>query len=349
MSHLLILAGSLAVSALATPLVRMVAHRSGWLDVPTTRKVKTGAVPRLGGVAIGLAFYAAFLAATIVGGGPPDATPGAANGMRPLLVGGALMLILGLVDDVLDLRARVKFVGQILIAAGVVLLGLVIDRVGTPFGTLELGPLAGPLTVVWIVAVVNAINLIDGLDGLASGVTLTAAGALYLVALGQPDPLPGLVLVALAGAVIGFLIYNFHPASIIMGDSGSMFLGFMLAGAAVVMSHDPNRPFSGAVPLLALGLPILDTAFAVIRRARAGLPIFRADGEHIHHQLLVVGLSLRAAVIVLYAVSLAFAALAVIAAVTTGLVGGVILVLGIAVAALLAARLNARSGSPPAA
>ena len=340
-SHLLTLAVSVAVAAGLTPLVRAVALRSGWLDLPARRKVKTRAVPRLGGVAIGIAVYAAL--ALGLASGSEGASPAVSGPLLALLLGGVLMLGLGLVDDVRELPARVKFLGQILIAAGVVPLGLVIERVDTPFGPVTLGLLGAPLTVVWIVGVVNALNLIDGLDGLASGVTLIASAALYLVALGQLDAFPGVVLTAVAGAVIGFLVHNFHPASIIMGDSGSMFLGLMLAGVAIVMSHDPARPLSGAVPLLALGLPILDTAYAVVRRARAGLPIFRADREHIHHQLLAIGLSHRAAVIVLYAVSLAFGGLAVVAGWADGAIAGAIFLAAVVGGATLAAWTSARA------
>jgi UDP-GlcNAc:undecaprenyl-phosphate GlcNAc-1-phosphate transferase len=171
-----------------------------------------------------------------------------------------------------------------------------------------------PLTVLWIVAVINAVNLIDGLDGLAAGVSLTILGAFAIISgrEGYDPMLP--VIAATAGAAIGFLAYNLHPASIIMGDTGSMFLGFVIAAIGISLTQDGVEPHPPWVPLVALGVPILDMIWAVIRRSAAGSPIHVADRGHIHHQLLKRGLTQRDAMLLLTAVSAVFAVLAVLLA-----------------------------------
>lgn len=340
MSHLLVVAVALALSATGTPLVRALAHRSGWLDVPAARKVKTRAVPRLGGVAIAIAFFGALTAAGLTGAGAPaDLLSQPAS--RALLVGAAAMAIMGLLDDLLELRARTKFVGQLLIAILVVVMGLSIREVAMPWGEVELGPFAGSaLTVLWLVGVVNALNLVDGLDGLASGVALAAAGALYVIGAVDGQSLTPLLMAALGGAVLGFLAYNLHPASIIMGDSGSMFLGFALAAAAVTLSDGRSEALPAAVPLLALGLPLLDTAIAIVRRVRLRVPLFRADREHIHHKLLAAGLSPRGAMLTLHAGALVLAALAVAGTWLGALTATLILVVAATIGVLLALRLE---------
>lgn len=307
-------ATAVVIGLVATPLVRGYAHRRGLLDQPGGRKVHRVAIPRLGGIAMAIAFGVALGAAIIVS---PDL--GAMGGLRPnrapeILLGVALLLLVGVVDDVRGMRALVKLTLQVAVAAITWWLGLSVDRLHLPWGIVDLGILSLPITVAWIVAVINAVNLIDGLDGLASGVVLTALGAFGLLAAGDGiDPTLPLI-AATAGAAVGFLAYNLHPATIIMGDTGSMFLGFVVAAIGLSLTQDGVRPFPPWVPIVALGVPIIDTAWAIVRRTASGEPFFVADRGHVHHQLLRRGLSQRDAMLILTALSAGLAVMAVLLA-----------------------------------
>ncbi len=305
---------ALVVGLVATPIVRGFAHGQGLLDEPGGRKVHRVAIPRLGGVAMAIAFAAAVGVAILMS---PDL--GAVGGLRPnraaaILVGVALLVVVGVVDDVRGMRALVKLSFQVATAIVAWWLGLSIELLHLPWGIVELGILSLPITVAWIVGVINAINLIDGLDGLASGVVLTALGAFGLLAAvdGVDPTLP--LIAATAGAAVGFLAYNLHPASIIMGDTGSMFLGFVVAAIAISLTQDGVHPVSPWVPIVALGVPIVDTAWAIVRRTARGEPFFVADRGHIHHQLLRRGLSQRDAMLILTAASAGLGVVAVLLA-----------------------------------
>ena len=305
---------ALVVGLVATPIVRGFAHGQGLLDQPGGRKVHRVAIPRLGGVAMAIAFAAAVGVAILMS---PDL--GAVGGLRPnraaaILVGVAVLVVVGVVDDVRGMRALVKLSFQVATAIVAWWLGLSIELLHMPWGIVELGILSLPITVAWIVGVINAVNLIDGLDGLASGVVLTALGAFGLLAAvdGVDPTLP--LIAATAGAAVGFLAYNLHPASIIMGDTGSMFLGFVVAAIAISLTQDGVHPVSPWVPIVALGVPIVDTAWAIVRRTARGEPFFVADRGHIHHQLLRRGLSQRDAMLILTAVSAGLGVVAVLLA-----------------------------------
>jgi UDP-GlcNAc:undecaprenyl-phosphate GlcNAc-1-phosphate transferase len=305
-------AAALVVALVVTPLVRDLAHRLNLLDQPGGRKVHETPVPRLGGVAMAIAFGVAIGLATFAS---PDL--GAVGGIRPnraptILVGVALLLVVGVVDDTRGMRALPKLLLQVGVATIAWSLGLSIDRLNLPWGFVDLGVLSLPVTVAWIVGVINAINLIDGLDGLATGVVLTVLFAFGLLAAadGVDPTLP--IIAATAGAAVGFLAYNLHPASIIMGDTGSMILGFVVAVVGISLTQDGVIPQPPWVPIIALGVPIADTIWAVIRRTARGEPFFVADRGHIHHQLLRLGLSQRDAMLILTAVSAALAVLAVL-------------------------------------
>ena len=222
-----------------------------------------------------------------------------------LLVGGSFIVLVGIIDDYKNLPAKVKLVGQILAAAVLVIafdvrIDFITDRFGDFFYTEWL---AIPLTIFWIVCLTNTINLIDGLDGLAAGVATIASVTIFLVALQQNIMLVAVLTAALAGAACGFLYYNFNPARIFMGDSGSMFLGYMLAGISVIGAVKCAATIALIVPILALGLPILDTTFAIVRRYRGGVPIFKPDKGHLHHRLMDLGFSQRQAVLLMYVIS----------------------------------------------
>ena len=307
-------ATALVVGLVATPIVRGYAERRGLLDQPGGRKVHRIAVPRLGGVAMAIAFGVAIGAATLAS---PDL--GAVGGLRPnraaaILVGVALLVVIGIIDDTRGMRALVKLALQSGVALVAASLGLVVERFHMPWGIVELGVLSIPITVAWIVGVINAVNLIDGLDGLASAVALTVLFAFGLLAAGDGvDPtLP--IIAATAGAAVGFLAYNLHPATIIMGDTGSMFLGFVVAAIAISQTQDGVHPVPPWIPIIALGVPIIDTLWAIVRRTARREPFFVADTGHVHHQLLRLGLSQRDAMLILTAVSAGFAVLAVLLA-----------------------------------
>jgi UDP-GlcNAc:undecaprenyl-phosphate GlcNAc-1-phosphate transferase len=306
---------AVVVGWLLTPVVRDAAHGAGLLDEPEERKVHVTPIPRLGGVAIAAAFYVGIAAGLIVTRLSGDALGGEAGSLPGILVGGALIAGVGLLDDLQGMRARVKLVAQLVVALVAFGLGLSIDRLSGPWGTVDLDGWSLLLTVAWIVAMINAVNLIDGLDGLASGVALTAMFAFFVMS----SQLGGItaadvVLAAGAGAVLGFLRYNLQPASIIMGDTGSMLLGFLLAAVAIGLTQAPGGGVAPWAAILAVGLPLLDVAWAVLRRLAAGDPVFAPDKRHIHHQLLARGLSMTAVVAILWLVSAAFGVVATILA-----------------------------------
>jgi len=303
------LAATVASGAL-TPLVRKVALRFGALDhALTSRKVHGKAIPRLGGIAIVLAFYAPLVALHFVqsdvGGrfwGHPEKALG-------LLGGGLAIAALGVYDDLKGANARTKFLVQFAVAGAMYAVGFRIDSIANPWGApIALGWLGLPFTMLWIAGVVNALNLIDGLDGLAGGVALIAISTTLAMAVLRSQPLMLLFTAALAGAVLGFLFYNFNPATIFMGDTGSMFLGFVLATTAIQTNQKASTAVAIVLPIVALGVPIADTLLAMARRAARGAPLFSADRGHIHHRLLDLGLSHRATVLVLYAASIALGA-----------------------------------------
>ena len=307
-------AAALVVGLIVTPLVRGVAHHRGLLDQPGPRKVHQLPIPRLGGVAMAIAFGVAIGGATIA-----DPDLGSTLVLRPnrapaILIGVGLLLLIGIVDDTRGMRAIVKLALQVAVATLAWGLGLSIDQLFLPWAVVNLGPLALPLTVAWIVGVINAVNLIDGLDGLAAGVVLTVLGAFGLLAANDGVDPTLYIVAATIGAAVGFLAYNLHPATIIMGDTGSMVLGFVVAAVAISLTQDGAEPHAPWVPIVALGVPLLDTAWAIIRRTARGNPVFAADREHIHHQLLRLGFSQRDAMLSLTAVSAALAVVAVLLA-----------------------------------
>jgi len=304
---------SLPVAALLTPLASALARRFGLLDhALTSRKVHGRPIPRLGGVAMVLAFYVPVLGLFLTDSGVGRlfySDPPRAFGF---IMGGLAIALLGVYDDLRGAGARTKFTVQFGVALAMYLLGFRVDQIASPFGdAIQLGWLGLPFTLMWIVGVVNAMNLIDGLDGLAGGVALIAVGSTFLVALGRGEPLMMLFTAALAGSVLGFLFYNFNPASIFMGDTGSMFLGFILAVSALRTHQKGATAVAMLVPIVALGLPIGDTLLSIARRAVRGVPLFHSDRGHIHHRLMALGLSQRQTVLVLYGLCLLLGAAAV--------------------------------------
>ncbi len=293
---------SLAVGAALTPLAGMLARRWGALDhALSSRKIHGRPVPRTGGIAIVAAFFLPVLWVLAGGGTTGDLSRDARLRALGLLLGGILIAGLGVYDDLHGAGARLKLSVQFAAAALVYALGYRVDELSLPFlEHLRLGWLGLPLTVVWIVGVVNAVNLIDGLDGLAAGLGLVAVVATALVASQGGHPLTVFLMAALGGAILAFLFFNLNPASIFMGDTGSMFIGFVLAAASLRAHQRPCGAVALLVPFVLLGIPIADTLLAIARRAARGAPIFAADREHLHHKLLALGLSPRRAALAMW-------------------------------------------------
>lgn len=317
---------SLAVATVLTPLVLRVALARGLYDVPNERKVHSRPIPRLGGIAIVTGFFAPVTGLLLVDAGLTSFLTSSHTQLVGLYVGGLLVAILGLYDDLLGADAKKKFVVQIGVAILMWVLDYRIELISNPFGgQFELGYLSLPVTVFWFVGVMNAVNLIDGLDGLAGGIGLISVSTLMVLALMGGNVLAGLMCACLAGALVGFLFFNFNPAKIFMGDTGSLFLGFVLAAFSISTSAKGSTAIALTVPILALALPIVDTMLAIGRRMKANRPIFSADQEHIHHRLLKAGFSHRGAVLVLYAVAGMLAGFALLSRVTSQPVAGLVL------------------------
>lgn len=289
------------LSAALTPAVKRFAMRIGAVDRPNHRKVHSQVMPRLGGLAIYLAFIAALpVAGLLVHGEQPRIIWG-------LLLGGTIVMLVGAWDDRFDLSPRIKLLGQIIAACVVVGFGVRVDFIMLPFGDgINIGWLGIPLTILWIVGVTNAINLIDGLDGLAAGVSAIATGTILVLAVMMGNITVVLFSSVLLGCTLGFLIFNFHPAKIFMGDSGALFLGFSLATLSV-LGFKQATLVSFIVPIVILGVPLSDTFYAIVRRVLHKQPISAADKNHLHHCLLALGLSHRQTVFVIYGIAALFA------------------------------------------
>ncbi|MFD2672037.1 glycosyltransferase family 4 protein [Marinicrinis sediminis] len=295
-------AAAFAVSLILTPFVKRFAVWVGAVDAPNHRKVHTRIMPRLGGVAIYLAFAASFLMMI------PALDGYKANAAWAVLLGGFIIVVVGALDDKMELSPKVKLLGQ-LAAALIVVFGfdLKVDFVNIPFASSQnLGEwLSIPLTIFWIVGVTNAINLIDGLDGLAAGVSAIATATTLVMAVMMGNVTVIVLCALLLGSILGFLLFNFHPAKIFMGDSGSLFLGFSLATLSI-LGFKQATLVSFVVPLLVLGVPLSDTFFAIIRRILNRTPISVADKSHLHHCLLQLGFSHRSTVLLIYGIAIFF-------------------------------------------
>ena len=320
---LLMIAGGMLVTAgvayVATGMIRRAAHRMSLLDAPNFRSSHTVPTPRLGGIAIVSAFLVGMLYFGLLGLAVPELGQLLFVGSgKWILVGAAIMALTGLVDDLRGIRAVEKLSLQLVAAGIVVAAGYRFDLFHGFF--IQWGifgeVVSVGITVVWIVGVINAINLIDGLDGLAAGTSVIALSAIT-IAMSMMGGNPQFAVVAtLIAAAIGFLIHNSHPASIFMGDTGSLFLGFMLATSSLVSAEIPMVSWVCVIPVLALGLPILDTFVAMYRRARQGKGIFSPDHDHIHHRMASrLGYSHRTTVYALYSISFLFGLAAVIVSV----------------------------------
>jgi UDP-GlcNAc:undecaprenyl-phosphate GlcNAc-1-phosphate transferase len=325
--HLGVFGTALAASFVFTRTVRDLAVSRGWVAAPGhERHLHQTPLPRLGGVAIYLAFLISIGLGLLIN---IHSASLSATSFRPLLtilIAATLVLLLGVYDDVRSVGPYTKFAVQAIAASLLFAGGLRILNLPVLFGARQFGWALGlPLTVLFVIGITNAFNLIDGLDGLAAGSGLFSTLVVFIVAIFSHTPLVSLLTIALAGAILGFLRFNFNPATIFLGDCGSLFIGFMLSALALEGAQKAPTIIAVAIPVVSFGLPILETFLSVLRRLIAGRPVFTADREHIHHKLLERGLTHRQVVIVLYAVSALFALLSLFLLWPTGSTLGLVL------------------------
>lgn len=333
LSAIFVFAGSMLLAVVLTPGVRIAALRLGAIDRPGNRRVHGRATPRLGGIAIVVSFFASLLALLVARTAVADLLFAKSWQIAGLAIGAVIICTLGALDDLRGVRAWHKLWVQCGAAVIAYASGFRIDAIKLPFiGDLQMGAFGVVVTALWIVAITNAINLIDGLDGLAGGVAFFACVTNFVVAALNHDVIVMSLSTSLGGAVLGFLLFNFNPASIFMGDSGSMFLGYTLATTSILgNSVKSSTTVAILVPFVALGLPIIDTLLAMLRRVLERRSIFSADRGHIHHQLLATGITHRRAVLILYALSVLFTASAIIVSIgRNAAVGAALVVITIA-------------------
>ena len=289
-----------------TPIVIKMCNKFGWVDIPKdSRRVHSKPMPRSGGIAIVLSMFLGLATYYLI---TKDIESIALNNMFwGYAIGGFIIALMGFIDDVYNLRARYKFFFQL--AAGIVAysFGIRISGIKIPFlytDMINFGILDFPVTLIWIIGITNALNLIDGLDGLAAGISAISATALLTIFIATSASLEAIVISAvLVGATLGFLPYNFNPAKTFMGDVSSNFLGFTFAVVSILGFAKGYTMIAIIAPILALGVPIFDTLFAMVRRFLKGQPLLKPDGAHIHHRLLKHGLNQRQAVLVLYSIT----------------------------------------------
>ncbi|MED3708219.1 glycosyltransferase family 4 protein [Peribacillus frigoritolerans] len=312
------------LSIFLTPFVGKLAFKLGATDKPNERKVHSKIMPRMGGLAIFLSFCITFLLFL------PFMDDFGFGEQLPLLVGALVIILIGMADDIFELRAAPKFLGQVLAALIIVLWGgLEVEFINLPFftDTLEFGVFSIPITILWIVSIINAINLIDGLDGLAGGVSTIALVTIATMALIKGDLFVAMVALIVIGSTLGFLKYNFHPAKIFMGDTGALFLGYIIAVLSLLGFKNVTM-ISLIVPIIILGVPISDTFFAIIRRVVNKQPISAADKSHLHHCLINLGFTHKQTVLLIYALAACFGLAAIIFSFAT-MWGALILVTGL--------------------
>lgn len=305
---------AMLVSVLLTPLVARLGLKLGVVSHPGGRNIHDKPTPRVGGVAIGLAFFAPLVALFFVDSSVATTFRSETRRAVGLFVGGALICGVGFYDDARGLRALYKLYAQVVVAAIAFACGFRIEAVLLPFvGEISMGIFAAPVTMLWIVGLINAVNLIDGLDGLAAGVVFFAAVTNFFVAWMTSSIFVCLLMAATGGAVFGFYFYNKNPARVFMGDSGSYFLGYVLAVTSLTgASQKASTTVALIAPIVALGVPIFDTLFAMVRRILERRPVFSPDRGHIHHRLLDMGITHRRAVYIIYGFSVACAGLAIV-------------------------------------
>ncbi|MBU5486126.1 undecaprenyl/decaprenyl-phosphate alpha-N-acetylglucosaminyl 1-phosphate transferase [Clostridium sp. MSJ-11] len=311
MENLIIVAFfSTIVSFLLTPLIKKLAYKLEVIDIPKDkRRIHKKPIPLLGGLAI----YLSFIISVLLKVGPLT------RAQKGIIIGATIIVIGGFLDDKYEIKPLIKLLFQLSAAVVLILYGVRISLITNPFPAfgqwIDLGFLGLPITILWVVGVTNSINLIDGLDGLAAGVAFISCFTLFIITLFTIETRfeTAYLTIALCGSILGFLPYNFNPASIFMGDTGAQLLGFLLAAISIEGAVKSVAAFAISVPILALGLPIYDTIFAMVRRKINGKPIMGADRGHLHHRLLDMGLTQRQAVIIMYLISAILGSFAILA------------------------------------
>lgn len=311
-----------------TPLVMKLAIKIGAVDKPNYRKVHSKLMPRLGGLAIFIGVIIGYFVSGLYN-----------ERMKGIIVGALIIVILGILDDKYELSAKIKFLVQIGAASIVVSTGLTIDFIQVPFfDKIELGWMAIPITILWIVGITNAINLIDGLDGLAAGISIIGISTIAIMAGAYNKVMILSLAVILIGSILAFLFYNFHPAKIFMGDTGALFLGYSISILSLLGLYKSVTLFSFIIPIIILGVPIFDTFFAIIRRIVNKMPISSPDKSHLHHRLMAIGLSHRQTVLVIYGFGIIFAISALLLKSTT-LWGSLLIIFGLIIISGLVAEI----------
>lgn len=321
----------LLVSLLITPLTKKLAERLGVYDKPDARKVHKGPMTRLGGVGIfcgfmvGLAVYGQF-SKLVLG----------------LALSASIIMAVGFYDDIKNISPKMKLLGQIVAAVVFMAFGGHLVYITNPFtgNLIDLGLWGYPITLLWLVGVCNAVNLIDGLDGLASGISAIAAMSLAVVSLAKGFSVSGAIALILVGSILGFLRYNFHPAQLFMGDCGALLLGFLLGALSILGLSEGATMVALFVPIMVLGVPILDTCFAIVRRSLHRKPIFEADKGHLHHQLMQRGLDHQDTVLLIYAFTFILGALAVLVTLLPSLYSMIVLLLFVIIVVAGAAKIG---------
>ncbi|MGE5294712.1 MAG: glycosyltransferase family 4 protein [Solirubrobacterales bacterium] len=327
--------GAAGLALILTPLVIRLARRIGAIDRPGIRSVHTHPIPRIGGVAIYLSAACTILVLLLnhaIGERLREVRPQVVT----LLVSATGIFLLGLVDDLKVLSARWKFLAEFLGAGALCLVGVRIDSIGLGGGPgVPLGWLGWLLTILWIVGITNAVNMSDGLDGLAAGLSAIACGVIAIFAIYSGQGVLALLVLALLGSLSGFLVFNFHPAKVFMGDCGSLFLGFTIAAASVLCASKKAALVGLALPALALGIPIFDTLLSMLRRFLERRSMFAPDRSHFHHRMLELGFNQRWAVLAIYALTLLAAGLGLFMMVGNGHVAVVVFAAALALILLV--------------
>jgi len=324
LTYACVLLGSALLAEMITPIVIWLAWRVGAVDKPGIRSVHIHPVPRIGGVAIYLAAMSLIVCLPFIDGKLAESFRDVRLQVIVLLGSATSIFLIGLVDDLWRLPARVKFLAELLAAAALCLVGVRIGSIGLGEGIeLQLGWLGWPITMLWIVGITNAVNMSDGLDGLAAGVSAIACGVIAIFAVYHStlhsgpsqsnDIMMALFALALLGSLCGFLFFNFNPAKVFMGDCGSLFIGFTIASTSIMCASKSATLVGLTLPALVLGIPIFDTLFAMLRRFLERRSLFAPDQSHFHHLLLRQGLPQRQAVILVYGLTLLAAGLGLLA------------------------------------
>ena len=309
-TYLFVYLGSAFVALVITPVVIWLARRVNAVDVPGVRKVHVKPISHIGGMAIFLSMMCLTIPVLFLSNVIGDAFRDILPQLIVLLSAAGFMFFVGLIDDIKGLRARIKFLAQLTAAITVCAVGIRIKSVVVAdWLTLDFGWFSWPLTLLWIVGITNAVNLSDGLDGLAAGISAVACGVIAVFAIYSGQVVMAVLMLALLGSLTGFLFFNFNPAKIFMGDCGSLFLGFIIASASVMSTTKSAALVGLALPALALGVPIFDTFFSMLRRFLERRSLFAPDRSHFHHRLVDLGLKQRHVVITIYVVTLLAAGL----------------------------------------